>query len=404
MRTVEASPEAPFLDVTDPEFRFDSPAVTEARELSWYARTPLGLVVLRYAEAHAVLRDPRFGQSGERHLALQGISDGPLYDWFVPLILHRRGEDHLRQRRLLNRAFTPRVIESLRPFIRERAVLLADRIAAAGECEFVDAFADPLPVAVMCELLGVPAADYDVFRRWSSDVGLTFSLTLAQTRSRVEMAVVGLYEYVDGLIAQRRADPRADLLSALVAAEESGDRLSTEELRNLAVGLVFAAHDTTRNQLAQAMVVFAAHPEQWRRLGERPELAARAAEEVMRWAPTDPVIPRFALEDVELHGVDIPAGTFVPVCIQAAHRDPRVFPGGSRFDISRQREAAQLAFGGGPHFCIGAATARVEIAEALRVLTERFDPPEITGPVDWRPPSALYGPERLPLRFPSRTS
>lgn len=393
---------APFLDVTDPEFRFDSPAVAEARELSWYAETPLGLVVLRYAQAQALLRDPRFAGSGERYFGLQGITDGPLHDWFVSMILHRTGPDHLRLRRLVSKAFTPRVIERLRPFMRTTATELAGRIAVAGGCEFMDEFADPLPVAVMCELLGVPAGDYNLFRRWSTDMGLVFSFTVAAMHDRVEEAVVGLYGYVDGLIAQRRAQPRDDLLSALVAAEEAGDRLSSDELRNLAVTLVFAAHDTTRNQLGQAMVAFAAHPDQWRLLGARPDLAAQAVEEVMRWAPTVPTIYRFALEDVELDGVRIPAGTFVLVCAAAANRDPRVFPGGGGFDITRQREVGHLTFGGGPHFCLGAATARAEIAEALTVLTGRFDPPSPAGAVDWRPPTGLYGPERLPLRFPPR--
>ncbi|GAA1799176.1 cytochrome P450 [Planosporangium flavigriseum] len=406
MRTTTASLDAPFLDVTDPKFRFDSPAVAEARELSWYAKTPLGLLVLRYAEAQGVLRDLRFAPSGERYLALQGISEGPLYDWFVSIILHRTGDDHLRLRRLVTKAFTPRMMEGFRPFMRDRASQLAERIAArtstTGECEFMDEFADPLPVAVMCELLGVPAEDYHLFRRWSTDVGLVFSFNLADVHTRAEAAVIGLYEYLDRLIALRRAEPRDDLLSALIAAEETGDRLSTDELRNLAVALVFAAHDTTRNQLGHAMVAFAAHPDQWHLLGKRPELATQAVEEVMRWAPTVPTTFRFALEDVQLNGVDLPAGSFVLVCAQAANRDPRVFPGGSRLDITRQLEAAHLTFGGGPHYCLGAATARTEIAAALSVLTSRFDPPSHAGPVAWRAPTGLYGPERLPLRFTVR--
>jgi hypothetical protein len=150
------------------------------------------------------------------------------------------------------------------------------------------------------------------------------------------------------------------------------------------------------------MVAFAAHPDQWRLLGKRPELATQAVEEVMRWAPTVPTTFRFALEDVQLNEVHLPAGAFVLVCAQAANRDPRVFPDGSRLDITRRREAAHLTFGGGPHYCLGAATARAEIAEAISVLTNRFDPPSLTGAVTWRAPTGLYGPERLPLRFPPR--
>jgi cytochrome P450 len=401
--TVTPAMDLPFLDITSADFRFDSPTVAEAREASWCATTPMGFIALRYAEMRQLLSDPRLAQSGERYLAQMGISDGPLYDWFVPVILHQRGEDHLRLRRLVGKAFSPRVIEGLRPFIRDTATGLAEAVAARGECEFMDDFADPMPVRVMSELLGVPNEDYELFRRWSTDVGLVYSFALPQLRARVEEAVVGLHAYVDSLIGRRRAEPQDDLLSALIAAEEDGDRLSTDELRNLVVTLVFAGHDTTRNQLGQALATFAGHPDQWRLLGERPELAPQAAEEVMRWAPSVPTVFRFAVEDIDLHDVHIPAGTFVLLCAHAASRDPRVFRDGERFDITVPREAPHLIFGGGPHYCIGAAIARVELAESLAVLSNRLQPPSTAGPVTWRPPTALYGPENLPLRLEPRT-
>ncbi|BFU45519.1 cytochrome P450 [Krasilnikovia sp. MM14-A1004] len=400
--TTAPAVDLPFLDITAPDFRFDSPAVAAAREASWCATTPMGLIVLRYAEMHQLLRDPRLAQNGERYLDLMGISDGPLYDWFVPMILHRQGTDHLRLRRLVSKAFAPRMIEDLRPFMRDAAAELTGALADRDECEFMADFADPMPVRVMSALLGVPAEDYDLFRRWSTDVGLVFSFNLPQVRSRVEEAVVGLHAYVDSLIEQRRADPRDDLLSALIAAEESGERLSTRDLRNLAVTLVFAGHDTTRNQLGLALVTFAAHPDQWRLLGARPELVPQAVEEVMRWSPSVPTNFRFAVEDLDLYGVHVPAGTFLMLGTQAASRDPRVHSDGDRFDITLARETPHLTFGGGPHFCLGAATARAEIAESLSALTSRLGPPSITAPVPWRPPTALYGPESLPLRFARR--
>ncbi|MEU7906274.1 cytochrome P450 [Actinoplanes sp. NPDC049118] len=400
--TTTPTVDLPFLDITAPDFRFDSPAVAAAREANWCAMTPMGLIVLRYAEMHQLLRDPRLAQNGESYLDLMGISDGPLFDWFVPMILHRRGADHLQLRRLVSKAFAPRMIEGLRPFMREVATELTGALADRDECEFMADFADPMPVRVMSALLGVPAADYDLFRRWSTDVGLVFSFNLPQVRTRVEEAVVGLHAYVDSLIEQRRVDPREDLLSALIAAEESGERLSTADLRNLAVTLVFAGHDTTRNQLGLALATFAAHPDQWRLLGTRSELVPQAVEEVMRWAPSVPTNFRFAVEDLDLQGVHIPTGTFVMLGTQAASRDPRVLSDGDRFDITFPRETPHLTFGGGPHFCVGAATARAEIAESLIALTGRLGPPSITGPVPWRPPTALYGPESLPLRFERR--
>ncbi|NYF57930.1 cytochrome P450 [Micromonospora purpureochromogenes] len=401
MTTIPAV-DLPFLDITAPDFRFDSPAVAAARETNWCAMTPMGLIVLRHAEMHQLLRDPRLAQSGERYLELMGISDGPLYDWFVPMILHQRGADHLRLRRLVSKAFSPRMIEGLRPFMRDTATSLTAAIAERGECEFMADFADPMPVRVMCALLGVPPTDYELFRRWSTDVGLVYSFTLPQLRTRVEEAVVGLRAYVDSLIEQRRAEPRDDLLSALIAAEESGDRLSTEELRNLALTLVFAAHDTTRNQLGQALATFSEYPDQWRLLARRPELAPQAVEEVMRWAPAVPTIFRFAVEDLDVHGVHVPAGTFLLLGTHAASRDPLAVDDGDRFDITIHRQVPHLTFGGGPHYCIGAPTARVEMAESLIALSSQLAPPSIAGPVTWRPPTAIHGPESLPLRFERR--
>jgi cytochrome P450 len=394
----------PFLNITEPTFSYDSPEVAEAREQSWCAQTPLGVLVLRYADVQELLRDRRLIQSGDQHLGRYGITEGPIYDWFVPMLLHLNGEHHTRLRGLVQKAFTPRVINNIRPFIRSTAVELADRIALAEHCEFVDMFADPLPLAVMCHLLGVPEEDYDTFRAWSTDIGLVFALAYGdEVLPRVEAAVTGLYGYVDSLISSRQADPtNGDVISSLIRAQQDGERVSMDELRNLAVTLVFAAHDTTRHQLGQAMVTLCEHPDQWQLLGERPELAAQAVEEIGRWSPSVPVVFRFAAESFDYRGVHIPAGTFVMLCTVSAHRDPRVFANGDNFDISVTREAPQLTFGAGPHYCLGAATARAELAEALPVLTSRFGPPSLAGDVVWRSPIGIYGPASLPLRFASR--
>ncbi|GAA2795662.1 cytochrome P450 [Saccharopolyspora taberi] len=392
-------PEVPFLDLTHPDFSFDSPEVAEARERSWYARTPVGIIVLRYAEVRELLHDRRLAQDGRRYMELNGITSGPVYDWFVPLILHRNGDDHVRLRRVVQKAFTPRRINELRPFMRETATALAERIAESGECDFVEAFADPLPVAVMSRLLGVPPEDYDVFHGWSTDIGLVFSLTNADVYERVERAVVELHGYVDSLIAQRRSRPEDDLLSTLVAAQQEENRLDAEELRNLVVSLVFAGHDTTRHQLGLAMVALCAHPEQWSALRDDPEPADRAVDEILRWSPAAPAVFRFALQDFDYQGLHIPAGTFVMLGSHPAHHDPRVFEGGDSFDITATRPAGHLTFGAGPHYCLGAATARAEIAEALPALASTLGTPNLAGPVSWRSPIGVYGPTSVPVRF-----
>jgi len=392
--------DVPFLDVVAPEFDFNSPEVAEARARSWYAKTPVGLLVLRYAEAQEVLRDQRLNHNGKGYLEMNGIFEGPIYDWFVPMIVNHDGEDHRRLRGLVNRAFTPRMVNGLRPFIRAEAERLAEHLRSVEVCEFVMDFGDRLPLAVMCELLGVPAEDYDMFHRWTGDIGLVFSLAYGgDIAARVATAVTGLSGYVDHLMNDKRTTPADDLISAMLAAQQAEGRVSTDELRNLIVTLVFGAHDNTRDQLSNAMVTFAEHPAQWRLLAERPELATQAVEEVMRWCPSAAGILRFAAEDFDYQGLHIAAGTCIMAGVQAAQRDPRVYQNADSFDITVARKAAPLQFGGGAHHCLGAALARIELSEALHVLTTRLGPPSIAGPVTWRPPTGIYGPNELPLRF-----
>jgi cytochrome P450 len=386
---------ADFLDVLDPHFDFGSAEVSAAQERNWYADSPIGILVLRYAEAQELLRDQRLNHNGKGYMELNGVVDGPIYDWFVPAIVNQDGEQHRRLRGLVSKVFTPRMIQNLRPFIRARAEELAERIADAGEVEFVEEVATPLPFVVMCELLGVPPEDYDAFQGWSSDIGLVFSLAHGgDIAKRVEAAVVGLYGYADSLLDKKKAAPGDDLISALAAAHE----FDREEVRNLIVSLVFAAHDTARHQLAAAVATFTEHPDQWSLLGRRPELAAQAVEEVMRWSPAITNVYRFAAEDFDFHGVRITAGTFLTMCVPATQRDPRAFPSGQSFDITAEREASVLQFGAGPHHCLGAALARAELGETLPALAARLTPPVITGPVTWSPPLGIHGPTTLPLR------
>lgn len=389
----------PFVDVLDPGFDFGSVEVSGAQERSWYADSPIGILVLRYAEAHELLRDQRLSHDGKRYMELNGVVDGPIYDWFVPAIVNQDGEQHRRLRGLVSKAFTPRMVQELRPFIRERAHRLAERIADAGEVDFVEAVANPLPFMVMCELLGVPEDDYAAFHGWSSDIGLVFSLAHGgDIAARVEAAVLGLSGYVDSLLDKKRAAPGEDLISALAVAHESQTMIGRAELRDLIVSLVFAAHDTARHQLAKAVATFAEHPDQWTLLGRRPELAAQAVEEVMRYSPAVTNVYRFAAEDFDFHGLRLTEGTFLTMCVPAAQRDPRIFPNGNTFDITVAREAGVLQFGAGPHHCLGAALARAELAETLPALAARLSPPVITGPVTWSPPLGIHGPRTLPLR------
>jgi cytochrome P450 len=390
----------PFLNILDPGFDYALPEVGKAREQSWYAKTPLGIIVLRHREGDEILRDPRFRLGGENYPQTLGISEGPLFDWWMGTLMSAGVEDHARLRGLVAKAFTPRIVEKLRPFVRKTAAQLADQIHEGEVCEFVSAFAEPFPARVMCEMLGVPIGDYETFHQCSQDIALAFSRNLEGLLPRVEAAITKLSEYVDSLLTQRRSHLGDDLISSLIRSEESGDRLSHPELHNLVLLLVWAGQDTPARQLGLGLVAFAEHPEQWMLLSQRPELAPQAVEEICRWYPQTRPLMRYPLHDLEYQGLHIPAGTMVMICTDSVNRDPRAFDDAERFDVTVPRKARQLVFGGGMHSCLGASAARLEMAEGLAVLAQRLGPPTIAGPIKWRPSVAMiYGPDVLPLRF-----
>ena len=395
---------APFIDTLDPAYDADIHAAhAAARAQSWYAATPFGILLLRYADVQAVLRDRRWRELGADGLAAAGISGGPLWDWFHQIMSTQEGEAHARLRRLVSQAFTPRSVERLRPVMREVAHELLDRFAAAGRCEFVAAFAAPYPVRVIGALLGVPPGDFERFHAWSTDLSLAFSSRIAEQRARIESGLARLSEYVDALVAERRRKPQADLISGLIAAEEQGDRLGPDELRAMITVLIFGGQDTTQCQLACAAATFVRHPDAWRRLAADPSLAASAAEEVLRYEPAGSGSPRIATEDFAYRELEVKAGTVALPSGPAANRDPAVYADPDRFDIARRHPEPQLAFGGGVHYCLGASLARAEIQEALPILAQRLPGLAADGDAVWRAGSLIRGPERLPLSFRTRS-
>ncbi|MGB6165868.1 MAG: cytochrome P450 [Pseudonocardiaceae bacterium] len=393
--------DVPLFDILDPTFRVDSPAVRAAADASWWARTSIGIAVLRYQECLTLLRDRRLRHGSLDVLTAHGVTTGLFADWLRAMLLNLEGHPHQRQRQLVSKAFTQRSVDVLRPFMRAKAHELVDGFADDGSCEFMTTFADPYPAWVIAELLGIPAERFTAFLGWATDMGLGFSPDAAAEQARIDAAVAGLYACCDELTAQRREDPGEDMISALITAEVDGERLSAAEIRILVSTLVFAGQDTTRNQLGLAMTTFTQHPEQWRLLAQRPELASTAVEELMRVNPTTPVIGRMATEDFTFQGVDIPAGTHIALFVAAANTAPDTF-GDAPFDITAQRPA-QLTFGGGIHYCLGVWLARTEMREALPILASRLGDIALAGPVPSRPHLGITGPITLPLRFTGLT-
>jgi cytochrome P450 len=248
-------------------------------------------------------------------------------------------------------------------------------------------------------MLGVPREDWPLFSDCLRRISKAFGITVAGYEADILVAWQNLDAYLDGLIARRRRSPSDDLLSELIRAETDGARLTRREIRDLVVVLLLAGVDNTRNQLAAAVEVFTHHPAQWALLAERPNLAGQAVQEVMRHSPTSFSAIRVAVEDVELEGVQFPAGTHVVLNTAAANRDPNRYKDPDRFDITRQGPAAMLTLGGGAHQCLGAHLARVELAEALVVMSRRMPRIRSAGPAPWRPIWGITGPRTLPIEF-----
>ena len=401
MRSID---DAPFLNIFDPGFAADpAPTMQALRRETCLARTAIGVLVIEHAKVLDLLGDPRLHSSLLDFMRLQGLVDGPIFEAVAKSLLAIDGEDHTRLRKLVSRAFTPRSVERLRPSMRTLAAELTDRVAPTGRCEFMADFADHYPIQLICELLGVPKRDHELFGRWSNDMTWLLSLELQAHLMEAAQAMTDLWAYLETFIAERRARPEDDLVTALVQTEDGGDRLSAEELRTLIGSLLFAGYDTTRNQLGIGLFLFTQYPAQWRLLAEQPALAPQAVEEILRFLGVIGVAPRVARQALTIGDYDVPAGTMVSLSTAAANHDPAVHIEPERFDITVDREPS-LTFGGGPHYCLGANLARAEMQEALVVLAEKMPELRLAGEPSWRPRTGIFGPTQLPLAFGPRSA
>ena len=372
---------------------------------SWLARTDIGYSVLTYESVMGILRDKRWHSATGMVAQLQGITDEAFLGRRQVSILNAEGEVHVRLRRLVAPAFSPRSADRLRPFMRETVNSLLDPFAASGKAEVVSDICEPYPIPIICELLGAPKEDWKLFSRLATEILLIFSENLAQNMSVFLNAQQELEKYTEGLIEKRRSVPADDLITDLIAAEEAGDKLNTEELTMMVDAVIVGGTDTTRNQLGLALALFAEYPEQWALLGKDPSLAQRAVEEVLRFSGAVGGTIRFASEDIEYNGVLFPKGTFMSTSMSTGNYDASVFPTPETFDITREPVGQpHLSLGAGIHYCLGASLARAELQEAFTVLSQRMLNLELDGPVVYKPSGVgIFGPASLPVKFtPSR--
>lgn len=365
----------------------------------WLAASPFGYIVLDRAAGEFFLRTKAAVFPGLTIADLFQITDGPLREEIVRNIINVGGDDHRRLRNLVNPALAPRAVDRYRPAMRRFLEQLLDELPAEGRCEFIAAVAKPYPSLVIAEVMGAPLEDAPRLHHWSNLIQRQFDPTsLMAERAQIEQAVSEFYAYEDALIAARRPAPGDDLISSLIQAEESGDRLSDDELRNLVLNILVGGVDTTQSQLAHAVRLLAMHPDQWQALRSDPRgLASAAVEEALRYEPITPFTARILIGDVEYRGVSFPAGSIVLVSAWHAHRDGE---GPDEFDITADHGRDRLlTFGAGIHYCAGANLARAEMHEALAFLAERVSTLALDGEPEFGTPSGIYGLETLPLKL-----
>jgi cytochrome P450 len=350
-------------------------------------------LITGYAEARAALADPRL-------LKRMPGWHPPPDSIFAALDVHMLNSDppdHERLRRLVNRAFTPRRVEGLRPRITAITEGLLDDLAGRPEADLLASFAFPLPITVICELLGVPAGDRDDFRAWSATI-VSDTVTPAVFTEHA----TAMISYFLALLAAKRREPADDLLSALLAARDSGDRLSENELVSMAFLLLVAGHETTVNLIASGLLALLLNPAELSRLRADPALTGAAVEELLRYVnPVNNATFRCAAEPLEIAGLRISRGDPVLVSLSGANRDPDRFSDPDRLNLGRDG-SGHLAFGHGIHYCLGAPLARLEAEIAFAGLLARFGSIRLAVPASslrWRPSTLIHGLEALPVRL-----
>ncbi|MEV8636138.1 cytochrome P450 [Streptosporangium sp. NPDC051023] len=397
------------FDPWNPEFvahPYDAYAeLRRQRPVSLFEPTGQWLVA-RHADVNALLRDRRLGRS-YLHVATHaefGRPDDPeLLEPFWRVIragmLDVEPPVHTRLRRLVSKAFTPRMVEALRPRVAAMAGELVDAFVERGGGDLVAEVAEPLPVTVIAEMLGVPEEDRRLLRPWSADICGMFELNPSiETQRTAVRAAEEFSDYLAGLARARRADPGDDLISALVQVADEGDRLTEEELVGTCVLLLNAGHEATVNVTGNGWWSLFRNPAELERLRADHGLLPTAVEELMRWDTPLQMFERWVLEDISVGGVDIPRGAEVALLFGSANRDPEVFADPDRLDVGRA-DNPHISFGAGIHFCLGAPLARIELVESFGALLRRAPKMELVTEPSWKPGYVIRGLTSLEVRI-----
>ena len=362
-------------------------------------------LVSRHADVTGLLRDRRFGRT-YLHVASHtemGHPDDPAeLDPFWHLIrsgiLDMEPPDHTRVRRLVQKTFTPRMVDSLRPVIAAIVGRLVDDVRGSGEFDLISRVAEPLPVEVIAEMLGVPEADRHLLRPWSAEICLMYELNPSEEYGRRAVRASEEFStYLRELSRERRRAPREDLISALAQVVDEGDRLTEDELVGTCVLLLNAGHEATVNATGNGWWALFRNPDQLALLRSDHSLVPRAVEELLRYDTPLQMFERWVLEDVEVHGTAIPRGAELGLLFGSANRDPAAFADPDRLDLSREHNP-HVTFGGGIHFCLGAPLARIELQTSFATLLERIPDLELVEEPPWKPGYIVRGLAELRVR------
>ncbi|MCX4763751.1 cytochrome P450 [Streptomyces sp. NBC_01275] len=369
------------FDPWDPAFLADPyPAYAELRErgrVTYYEPTDQWLVS-RHADVSALLRERRLGRTYQHRFTHEefGRTAPPAeHEPFHTLndhgMLDLEPPDHTRIRRLVSKAFTPRTVEQLKPYVRKLAGELVDRLAQEGGGDLLTDVAEPLPVAVIAEMLGIPESDRAPLRPWSADICGMYELSPSQeTAAKAVRASVEFSEYLLELIAERRKEPGEDLISGLIAAHDEGDRLTEQEMISTAVLLLNAGHEATVNATVNGWWALFRNPDQLAALRADHSLVPSAVEELMRYDTPLQLFERWVLDDIEIDGTVVPRGAEIAMLFGSANHDPAVFADPDRLDLGRA-DNPHISFSAGIHYCIGAPLARIELAASMAALLEK---------------------------------
>jgi cytochrome P450 len=389
------------IDLSAPDWWREPAVVTapmlEAGAVAAFVPDFATVSFLRYDTCQAALGDPTLMAMGARYFEAQGWRSGPFVDWIRLNVVMMNPPGHTRLRKLVSRAFTPRAVASMRTVARRVAGQLCDAADEAGSTvEFVHDWARVLPLQVICEMIGVPSVDVAQMGEWAHGLSVASGMATEDARQAGDDAMDGFNEYVRAMIDERRNAPGDDLLSALIDAEEAGDRLTADELVAMVVQLVFAGHETTQNLLGNGMFRLLEHPDQLALLRERPALIPAAVEEMLRYDPPITFTSRIVTSDREIDGIPVQADQLIMLNLTAANHDPARFAHPTRFDVTRP-DVRPLSFGYGAHFCLGANLARLEAEVAFTTLLGRYSAIEEVGESDWTSYTPLRGRQRLDL-------